>query len=122
MNLESFISTPLLLDASTRSFVLLALVLAAMLLFRRVAASTRHFVLLLSLSSLLILPLLQYSLPAVRVLPRLARVSSAKSPNATIDMTRPNDPAPGASLAQKEELWTDAPTAKMASRGMRRIS
>jgi beta-lactamase regulating signal transducer with metallopeptidase domain len=113
MKLESFISTPWLLDAGIRSFVLVALVLAVLLLLRRAAASTRHFVLLLTLGSLLILPFIQYSLPGLRVLPRLARVSPANSQNATTDVTRPNDPAPGASLAQKGELWTDATTAKV---------
>ena len=66
----------ILWDASIKGVLLLILVLAVLLVFRGISAALRHMVLVAAVSSLVVIPVLSWTLPAWRVLPFAAAPSS----------------------------------------------
>jgi beta-lactamase regulating signal transducer with metallopeptidase domain len=58
------VGADLLLATATKSFLLLAVTLTVLLVWRRAAAATRHFILLAGLTSLLVLPFVSLLTPA----------------------------------------------------------
>ncbi len=71
---------PMLLDASLKGFVILALAGTVTLLMRRALPATRHLVWLLALAGLLVLPVLSVSLPGWQVLPSWTKLPSQVAP------------------------------------------
>lgn len=80
-NLTSAELTALCLNTGLKGFALLALALAAVFCMRRNSAAARHLTLCLALASLLLLPLLSWTLPRFRVLPNWLSVHSSTPAN-----------------------------------------
>ncbi len=85
---------PALLDAAARSVVILGLAGLAALALRRASAAARHWVWLLGVAGILLLPVLSATLPGWHVLPRLAADRAATPPIVTVVI--PTIPGPDA--------------------------
>ncbi len=99
-----------LLDAATRSLVLLGLVSLAILSMRRASAATRHWVWLMGFVGLLLLPLLSAALPNWRILPHFGSNTPAASGQVVIapEMNAENLRTPAPSQASPQHDLTTA--------------
>jgi hypothetical protein len=74
---------PMLLDAAIRSFIVLGIAGLGAAAMRRASAAARHWVWLLGLAGMLLVPILSATLPIWRVLPRLGTSQTGAFPLAS---------------------------------------
>src|SRR3954462_10151794 len=80
---------PLLLDVALKASLLLGLAGLATIALRKVSAATRHFVWLLAMAAVFVMPFLSALLPGWHVLPRWSRVAQPILTNGEARITTP---------------------------------